>query len=80
MDATTDVFGCLAETLDAALRSGSSVEREPLEEDRRQVQAHSRVADQLVTYGQGSFCRECGEPAPCPTIRDLADRYGCADL
>jgi hypothetical protein len=51
-----------------------------LETDRTTVERHSRVADQPVTYGQASFCRECGEPAPCPTIRDLAERYGCADV
>jgi hypothetical protein len=81
MDAPTDVYDCLAETLDGRLGSVShAAARHRLESDRSLARSHSRVADQPVTYGQASFCRECGEPAPCDTIRRLAEEYGCTDL
>ena len=85
MDAPADVFRCLAETIDALLRSGGrtrepageEADRADLEADKTTVRLHSRIADQPVTYGEASFCRECGQPAPCQVIRDLASRYGC---
>lgn len=81
MGTPSDVYRCLAETLDARLRSESAhppeTELRRLEADRNAVRLHSRIADQPVTYGQASFCRECGEPAPCETIRGLSERYGC---
>ncbi len=83
MDAT-DVFRCLSETIEARLQAGGAGPGEEGEPDRRRLEAdcttvrlHSRIADQPVTYGEASFCRECGEPAPCTVIRDLAEVYGC---
>lgn len=92
MDAPADVYQCLAEALDDRLRSVSedpspdrSAQESPevdaarrrLEADRTAVRLHAQVADQPVTYGQASFCRECGDPAPCGTIRRLSEQYGC---
>lgn len=78
VDGSTDVFDCLAETIDTELRTAvDPAETARLRADGDVVRRHSRVADQQVTYGLASFCRECGEPAPCPTIRSLAERYGC---
>lgn len=81
MDAPTDVYRCLAETLDDRLRSAADgAAKHRLEDAQTQIRLHSEVADQPVTYGQASFCRECGEPAPCQTIRHLAEEYGCTEL
>jgi hypothetical protein len=81
MDAPTDVYQCLAQTLDGRLHSAADdAAKRRLGADRTLTRLHSEVANQPVTYGQASFCRECGQPAPCETIRRLAEEYGCTDL
>ncbi len=93
MQPETDVYRCLAETLDARLRSlsadvpgdGSAGTQGKdqirlLEVDRTTVRLHSQLADRPVTYGHAMFCQECGEPAPCTTIRRLSEQYGCDDI
>ncbi len=94
MDTPSDVYQCLAETIDARLNAppggvpghhaGESAsgtgdaEVLRLEADQKTVQLHSQLIGQPVTYGEASFCQECGEPAPCETIRRLAEQYECA--
>ena len=94
MDTPSDVYQCLVETIDARLDAvpggapGHDA-REPasgtgdaevlrLEADKKAVQLHSQLIGQPVTYGEATFCRQCGEPAPCETIRRLAEQYECA--
>jgi hypothetical protein len=93
MDTPPGVYRCLADTIAARLRLLSveppeddnerprtveiEAERVRLGADQATVQLHSEVTDQPVTYGHTSFCRECGEPAPCETIRRLSEQYGC---
>jgi hypothetical protein len=85
------VYQCLADTIDGRLGSlpadaGSGEPGPPAAEadelgllaaDRAMVRLHSDLVEQPVAYGAATFCRECGEPAPCETIRDLAVQYGC---
>jgi hypothetical protein len=68
------VYQCLADTIDGRLGSlpadaGSGEPGPPA--------AQADLVEQPVAYGAATFCRECGEPAPCETIRDLAVQYGC---
>jgi hypothetical protein len=89
MDRSADVFGSLLDVIDARLQEAPQPPADAddrdsersrlawlrLETDRAEVRLHSHVTTQPVTYGEASFCTECGEPAPCPTIRLMADRY-----
>jgi formylmethanofuran dehydrogenase subunit E len=88
-----DVYRCLADTIDARLgslagpTSSDNIDRPSAEEieaellhlnaDRATVRRHSVFTDQPVTYGEATFCQECGEPTPCETIRLLSEQYGC---
>ena len=88
MDSSADVFHSLLATIDSRLAQPTPAEqgddrgsqrarlsRLRTEADRVEVELHSHVTHQSVTYGEASFCAECGEPAPCPTIRRLIERY-----
>ncbi len=88
MDSSTDVFTTLQAAIDARLQDRPAPDgtderaelrarlgRLHLEADRVQAALHSHVTSQPVTYGEASFCAECGEPAPCPTIRELVAEY-----
>jgi hypothetical protein len=88
MDSSADVFSSLLATIDARLTeppaSAADTDRDSqrarlarhlMEADRVEVELHSHITQQPVTYGEASFCAECGEPAPCPTIRGLVERY-----
>lgn len=90
VDKPTDVFSALLTAIDVRRREvpdlgdGAADHDDQrarlaglrLEADRLETQLHSRITHQPVTYGEASFCAECGEPAPCPTIRGLAAQYG----
>jgi hypothetical protein len=89
VDKPTDVFSALLTAIDVRRRElpvpgeGSSEPEDQrtrlaglrLEADRLETQLHSRITHQPVTYGEAAFCAECGEPAPCPTIRGLSAEY-----
>ncbi len=45
------------------------------EADLTEVRLHSEINHAQTTYAEAAFCAECGEPAPCETIRGLAERY-----
>ena len=88
MDSSPDVFASLQAAIDARLAEPPIEEgtderallrerltRLRMEGDRVEAELHSHVTSQPVTYGEASFCAECGEPTPCPTIRGLLDHY-----
>ena len=88
MDSSSAAFEALLAAIDAELAGlphGTAqgerdaqrhrVARLRLEADRIEAELHSRVTSQPVTYGQASFCAECGEPAPCPTVRRLVEAH-----
>lgn len=90
MVARPAVYECLADTLDARVKALSDAatgrpgepsdrvdEADRLAADQATLRRHADLVEQSVTYGAATFCRACGEPAPCETIRQLAEQYGC---
>lgn len=88
MDSSSEPVATLLASIDATLAQlpeiaaseergfqRTQLARLRLEADRLEAQLHDHIAMQPVTYGEAAFCTECGEPAPCPALRGLMERY-----